>query len=104
MKKPPSAACRLSRRRRDRRRLRSYQRRFTRQVRHCLQEATVGASQKTRLPPVMVCGVSPPKPAARGGIDLGGTKIQTVVVNARNTVLGESRRPTPTEGGPKDVA
>jgi glucokinase len=48
--------------------------------------------------------VSPSKPAARGGIDLGGTKIQTVVVNARNTVLGESRRPTPTKGGPKDVA
>ena len=52
----------------------------------------------------MVCGVSPSKPATRGGIDLGGTKIQTVVVNARNTVLGESRRPTPTKGGPKDVA
>jgi glucokinase len=42
--------------------------------------------------------------SARGGIDLGGTKIQTVVVSARNKVLGEARRPTPTEGGPKDVA
>ena len=41
---------------------------------------------------------------ARGGIDLGGTKIQTVVVNSRNKVLGESRRPTPTSGGPEDVA
>jgi glucokinase len=40
----------------------------------------------------------------RGGIDLGGTKIQTVVVDGDNKVLGESRRPTPTTGGPKDVA
>jgi glucokinase len=40
----------------------------------------------------------------RGGIDLGGTKIQTVVVDAGNNVLGQSRRPTPTEGGPEDVA
>jgi glucokinase len=42
--------------------------------------------------------------AARGGIDLGGTKIQAVVVDGRNKVLGESRLPTPTSGGPKDVA
>jgi glucokinase len=42
--------------------------------------------------------------APRGGIDLGGTKIQTVVVDAKNEVLGESRRPTPEKGGPKDVA
>jgi glucokinase len=49
--------------------------------------------------------MSPSAPAsARGGIDLGGTKIQTVVVSARNKVLGEARRPTPTEGGPPDVA
>ena len=40
----------------------------------------------------------------RGGIDLGGTKIQTVVVDAAGTVLGEARRPTPTSGGPADVA
>jgi glucokinase len=39
----------------------------------------------------------------RGGIDLGGTKIQTVVVDARNKVLGEARHPTPTEGSPLDV-
>ena len=39
----------------------------------------------------------------RGGVDLGGTKIQTVVVDGRHKVLGESRVPTPTEGGPKDV-
>ncbi|HEV7807771.1 MAG TPA: ROK family protein [Solirubrobacteraceae bacterium] len=40
----------------------------------------------------------------RGGVDLGGTKIQTVVVDADNAVLAEARRPTPTRGGPADVA
>lgn len=40
----------------------------------------------------------------RGGIDLGGTKIQTVVLDAVGEVRGQSRRPTPTEGGPQDVA
>jgi glucokinase len=41
---------------------------------------------------------------ARGGIDLGGTKIQAVVVDGRHAVLGEDRRPTPQTGGPADVA
>jgi len=41
---------------------------------------------------------------ARGGIDLGGTKIQTVVVDADSEVLGQARHPTPTSGGPADVA
>ena len=41
---------------------------------------------------------------ARGGIDLGGTKIQTVVVDENNEPLGEAKRQTPTSGGPKDVA
>jgi glucokinase len=40
----------------------------------------------------------------RGGIDLGGTKIQAVVVAPRGAVLGEARHPTPTTGGPPDVA
>jgi glucokinase len=40
----------------------------------------------------------------RGGIDLGGTKIQTAIVDAGGKVLGEARRPTPTTGGPQDVA
>ncbi len=44
------------------------------------------------------------KKAARGGIDLGGTKVQTVVVDADNKVLGQARHPTPTTGGPEDVA
>jgi glucokinase len=39
----------------------------------------------------------------RGGIDLGGTKIQAIVVDAEHQVLGQARRPTPTEGGPPDV-
>jgi len=42
--------------------------------------------------------------ALRGGIDLGGTKIQTAIVDAGGKVAGEARRPTPTEGGPADVA
>ena len=40
----------------------------------------------------------------RGGIDLGGTKIQAVVVDDGGEVLGSSRMPTPTTGGPPDVA
>jgi glucokinase len=40
----------------------------------------------------------------RGGIDLGGTKIQTAIVDSGGKVLGEARQPTPTSGGPGDVA
>jgi glucokinase len=40
----------------------------------------------------------------RGGIDLGGTKIQAVVVDDAGAVQGEERAPTPTSGGPADVA
>src|SRR5664279_1859564 len=40
----------------------------------------------------------------RGGIDLGGTKIQTAIVDGGGEVLGESRRLTPTDGGPAGVA
>lgn len=43
-------------------------------------------------------------PGARGGIDLGGTKIEAVVVDGENNVLGTARHPTPTTGGPEDVA
>jgi glucokinase len=39
-----------------------------------------------------------------GGIDLGGTKIQAVVVDEDHNVLGSARRATPTSGGPADVA
>jgi glucokinase len=41
---------------------------------------------------------------ANGGIDLGGTKIQAAIIDEQNKVLGQARRPTPTEGGPEDVA
>jgi glucokinase len=40
----------------------------------------------------------------RGGIDLGGTKIQAAIVGPRGKVYGAARRQTPTEGGPADVA
>jgi glucokinase len=40
----------------------------------------------------------------RGGLDLGGTKIEAIVVDRRHRVLGSARRPTPTSGGPADVA
>ena len=42
--------------------------------------------------------------SVRGGVDLGGTKIQVVVVDDDNTVLGQARRPTPTGGGPQAIA
>jgi glucokinase len=42
--------------------------------------------------------------ASYGGIDLGGTKIQTVIVDETFQVHGAARRPTPTSGGPADVA
>jgi glucokinase len=42
--------------------------------------------------------------ARYSGIDLGGTKIQAVVVDDAHEVLGSARLPTPTTGGPADVA
>jgi glucokinase len=39
-----------------------------------------------------------------GGIDLGGTKIQAAIVDGEHSPLGQARRPTPTTGGPQDVA
>ena len=44
------------------------------------------------------------KGSLRGGIDLGGTKIEAIVVDSEHNVVGQARRPTPTEGGPQDVA
>jgi glucokinase len=38
----------------------------------------------------------------RAGVDLGGTKIQTVVMDGRGNVLGQSRVPTPSDG-PKGI-
>jgi glucokinase len=42
--------------------------------------------------------------ALRGGIDLGGTKIEAIVVDSGQQVLGQAREPTPTAGGPPTVA
>lgn len=41
--------------------------------------------------------------AFRGGIDLGGTKIEAIVVDDENAIKGRSRVPTPTDGGPDAV-
>ena len=49
-------------------------------------------------------GSSSAAPAV-GGIDLGGTKIEAIVADAKTyRVLGNARHPTPTSGGPGDVA
>jgi glucokinase len=39
----------------------------------------------------------------RGGIDLGGTKIQAVVVDAEQQVRGQARHATPVLGGPASI-
>ena len=41
--------------------------------------------------------------ALRGGIDLGGTKIESVVVDGDGAVVGQARHPTPHDGGPRAV-
>jgi glucokinase len=40
----------------------------------------------------------------QGGIDLGGTKIQAAIVDQDHRAIGTARHPTPTSGGPEDVA
>jgi len=40
---------------------------------------------------------------AWGGIDLGGTKIEAVVINTEGAVLGHARHPTPGDGSVADV-
>src|SRR5215472_16036549 len=45
-----------------------------------------------------------PRVAVYGGIDLGGTKIQTVLMRSDDQeVLGQARSLTPHEGGPPAV-
>jgi glucokinase len=39
----------------------------------------------------------------RGGIDLGGTKIQAIVIDQEHRVVASARRPTPTRGDARDV-
>lgn len=40
----------------------------------------------------------------RAGVDLGGTKIQTAILDKDNSVIGTDRRLTPQAGGPPAVA
>ena len=40
----------------------------------------------------------------RGGLDLGGTKVQAAILDPEGNALGSARHPTPTSGGPPDVA
>jgi glucokinase len=40
---------------------------------------------------------------ALGGIDLGGTKIQAVILNGRGAVISDARRQTPASGGPAAI-
>src|SRR5262252_6917544 len=35
----------------------------------------------------------------RAGVDLGGTKIEVLIVDREREVLGRARRPTPAKGG-----
>ena len=41
--------------------------------------------------------------SVKGGVDLGGTKVQAVVMGPRGKVVGEAKLPTPQEGGPPAV-
>jgi glucokinase len=40
----------------------------------------------------------------RGGIDLGGTKIEAVVIDDGDRILGRARKPTPVSGDPAGIA
>src|SRR3954451_353727 len=44
-----------------------------------------------------------PAMSATAGIDLGGTKVQAVVLDELGEGIGQGRNPTPTKGGPSDV-
>ncbi|NMO22625.1 ROK family protein [Pyxidicoccus fallax] len=61
-----------------------------------MDEATsVDVTQKEQPPP--------DTSKAWGGIDLGGTKIEAVVIDGAGTVLGRTRHPTPGEGSVDEV-
>lgn len=40
---------------------------------------------------------------ARGGVDLGGTKIEALILDDGDRPLGQSRHPTPVTGGPQAI-
>jgi glucokinase len=52
----------------------------------------------------MTTGLARDNRTLRGGLDLGGTKIQAVIISRANRVVGEARIPTPLDGGPEEVA
>lgn len=41
--------------------------------------------------------------SVRGGLDLGGTKIQAIVLDDHDAVVGQARTPTPRSGGPTAI-
>ena len=47
--------------------------------------------------------MSPPRRRLLGGLDLGGTKIQAVVLDGRRNIIGQARSATPEKGGAEDV-
>ena len=47
--------------------------------------------------------MSPARRRLVGGLDLGGTKIQAVVLDGRRNVIGQARSATPETGGAQDV-
>ena len=61
-----------------------------------MDEATSVDVEATKEP-------SPDASRAWGGIDLGGTKIEAVVIDAAGAVLGRVRHPTPGDGSVGDV-
>jgi glucokinase len=50
-----------------------------------------------------MAAMSPPRRRLVGGLDLGGTKIQAVLLDGRRSVVTEARSQTPSQGGPQDV-
>ncbi|MBZ4415238.1 ROK family protein [Myxococcus sp. RHST-1-4] len=61
-----------------------------------MDEATSVDAETTEQP-------SPGTPMAWGGIDLGGTKIESVVIDSTGAVLGRTRHTTPGDGNAADV-
>jgi len=47
--------------------------------------------------------MSPTRRRLVGGLDLGGTKIQAVLLDGRRAVVAQARHPTPADGGPRGV-
>jgi glucokinase len=66
--------------------------------------AKPAATRPRRATSVKKRATRKPAPQLRGGVDLGGTKINAVVVDDANTVLGQARAETPRDGGPPAVA